>query len=78
MDESFVFENIADQITEEEREIMNMFVDQSLRAQEEKMEVEERKDWVIFVWIMYFYQFGSCTHRCTFISAKEFCVFLND
>lgn len=42
VDESFVFENIADQISEEEREVMNMFVDQSLRAQEEKMEVEEK------------------------------------
>lgn len=42
VDESFVFEQIADQISEEEREVMNLFVDQSLRAQKEKVEEEER------------------------------------
>lgn len=41
VDESFVFEQIADQISEDEREVMNMFADQSLSAQEEKVEEEE-------------------------------------
>jgi len=42
VDESFVFEQIADQISDEEREVMNLFVDQSLRAQEEKIEKEDK------------------------------------
>ena len=39
MDESFVFEHIAEQIGDEERELLNMFVEQSRGAEVENEEV---------------------------------------
>jgi hypothetical protein len=43
VNESFVFEQIGDQIDEEERELMNLFVEQSQGALEEPL-VEEQMD----------------------------------
>lgn len=44
VDESFVFDQIADDISNEEREVMNTFVDQSIRAQEEEQVVAEEAE----------------------------------
>lgn len=47
MDESFVFENIGDQIDEEDKEIMDMFVEQSQSAQAEAIEEAESRASVV-------------------------------
>ena len=42
VDESFVFEEIASEVSDDDLEVINLFVDQSLRAQEEKVMEEEK------------------------------------
>lgn len=44
VDESFVFEHIAGEIDDEDKEIMNMFVEQSQNAQREALVEAEAKD----------------------------------
>jgi len=44
VDESFVFEQIGDQIDEEERELMNLFVEQSRGRKEEPLEASQEVD----------------------------------
>jgi len=44
VDESFVFDQIVDDISDDERKVMDMFVDQSLRAQEKELAVAEEKE----------------------------------
>jgi hypothetical protein len=43
VDESFVFEQMTNEISEDEQEAMNLFVDQSITAQQEKVEEEEER-----------------------------------
>ena len=47
VDESFVFESIGDQIDEEDKEIMDMFVEQSQGAQAEAIEEAESRASVV-------------------------------
>jgi hypothetical protein len=44
VDESFVYDHISNEIDEEDREIMNMFVEQSLNAQRDALAEAESKD----------------------------------
>lgn len=44
VDESFVFEEISEEISDDEREVMNMFVDQSLSAQEKELTEAAEKE----------------------------------
>lgn len=44
VDESFVIDEIFDDVSDDEREVMNMFVEQSIRAQEMEQAVAEEKE----------------------------------
>lgn len=47
VDESFVYENISDELDEEDREIMNLFVEQSQNAQRDAVAEAESKATVV-------------------------------
>jgi hypothetical protein len=47
VDESFVYQNISDELDEEDREIMNLFVEQSQNAQRDAVAEAESKATVV-------------------------------
>lgn len=47
MDESFVMENIADELRDEDREILNLFIEQSQQMQEDTEEDVKRNSGVV-------------------------------